>query len=275
MANYTKILVFSDIHYQDPGETIIGLDPRERFETALAHALAHHPDATRIVLLGDLTHHGRPVQYQSLRESLQATDLPITFLMGNHDRRDAFLQVFPGADVTPSGHVQSTHDLGGTHLITLDTLDGPPYPEALHSGRLCQARLDWLETALAAAGDAQVLLAMHHPAFLTGFTGMDEIRLLDDARFWDILQASPSPIHMLCGHVHRTISGHARGVPFSILKSTCHQMPMMLGVEGSSHSTDEPGAYGIIAMMDDQIIVHTEDFALAALATPTSDPSSE
>ncbi len=275
MADFTKFLVFSDLHFQEPGKTIIGLDPRARFEAALAHAMAHHPDAERIVILGDLTHHGHRVQYETLRDALIETDLPITYLLGNHDKRDAFLDVFPEADVTPSGHVQSAQKIGAAHLITLDTLDGPPYPDGHHSGLLCKDRLDWFERAIADAGDAQIIVAMHHPAFLTGFSGMDDIRLKDDDRFWRIIESARGPVQMLCGHVHRTISGHARGIPFTVFKSTCHQMPMMLGIDGSGHSVDEPGAYGIIVVLPDQIIVHTEDFALADAATSETDPVSQ
>ncbi|MEM9434433.1 MAG: phosphodiesterase [Pseudomonadota bacterium] len=263
MSKFSKLLIFSDLHICASGETIIGLDPEVKLRQALAHATARHGDADHVVFLGDLTHHGRLEEFQLLRDILSSLDLPTTFLVGNHDRRERFLEVFGEAPTTASGHVQTSVKLGHTTLITLDTLDGPPYPAGHHSGRLCEHRLGWLEAELDRAQPGPVLLAMHHPPVETGFEGMDAIRLKDDAAFWNVIAACESPVHLLCGHVHRTISGQARGVPFTILKSTCHQMPMTLQRSSSGSSVDEPGAYGIALLHRDQIILHTEDFELS------------
>jgi len=52
-----EIILFSDLHFT-AGDTIIGLDPLVRFDEAAASALTDHPDASHIVFMGDLTHHG-------------------------------------------------------------------------------------------------------------------------------------------------------------------------------------------------------------------------
>ena len=72
--------------------------------------------------------------------------------------------------------------------------------------------------------------------------------------------------------MHRTMSGHARGVPYTIFKSPCHQMPMLLGDADSSLSVDEPGAYGILLIHGDGITIHTEDVGLPSeiFKDPTS-----
>lgn len=134
-----KLLVFTDLHIKDG--TIIGLDPITRFKAALTHALNNHADAQGIVLMGDLTHGGTNDEYELLQPILADVALPITYMMGNHDRRDVFLQVFPKATLDNGGFVQSSFDIGDWRVITLDTLDGPPYPDDLHSGRLCKDRL--------------------------------------------------------------------------------------------------------------------------------------
>ncbi|NBT32143.1 MAG: hypothetical protein EBT13_09645 [Rhodobacteraceae bacterium] len=95
-----KLIVFTDIHIKEPGETIIGLDPSERFSQALDQALDRHPDARAIVIMGDLTHHGRPAQYARLAELLADVPVPVIPMIGNHDRRDAFLAAFPDAQFT-------------------------------------------------------------------------------------------------------------------------------------------------------------------------------
>ncbi len=261
-----KLLIFSDIHLVNQGETIIGLDPYDRFRAGLAHAISTHPDADRIILLGDLAHEGRSAQYAQLAKLLQDIDIPISFMMGNHDNRAVFLRQFPQTDVTSDGFIQQMIDLGDTCLFTLDTLDPPTGPH--HAGALCVQRLAWLDQALAWANGRQIIVALHHPPFATGFTGMDRIALQNPDALYDRLTKYAGEVHLLCGHIHRTISGRAKGLSFTIFKSTCDQMPMLLGEAGSAHSVAEPGAYGIVLADNDGIIVHTEDFTLEN-AAPT------
>ncbi|MBZ0122410.1 MAG: metallophosphoesterase, partial [Roseovarius sp.] len=165
-----KLLVFTDIHITAPGETIIGLDPLTRFSRCLAHALAHHPDAARIVIAGDLTHTGAPAEYSRLHATLADCPIPVAMTLGNHDRRAAFRAAFGDVPVDPAGFVQSAHEAGNHRLILLDTADEEA--EIVHSGRLCAARLDWLDDALDAAPDAPAVLFLHHPPIVTGFSGM-------------------------------------------------------------------------------------------------------
>ncbi len=269
MGMTSKLLVFTDLHLVSDGVDIIGLDPEARFREGLGHALAQHPDAARLVMMGDLTHHGRTAQYERLRAIMADVAMPVTYMMGNHDNRAVFRKVFPEAATSAGGFVQEMVDLDDTCLIALDTSEVRPDPH--HSGRLCQDRLDWLTQALTWANGRQVVVAMHHPPLMTGFAAMDGIALQDPEPFREILRSYPGHVHLLCGHVHRTISGRAHGLSFSLFKSPCHQQPMGFGVAGTEHSVDEPGAYGIVLCGPDGIIVHSEDFAIAAASTPSRD----
>lgn len=261
-----KLLVVTDPHIVAPGEQIIGLNPSERLDLVLQHAMTHQGDADHLVILGDLTHHGRKDEYAELRRVLQKVTMPMSLMMGNHDLRETFHEAFPGR-ADDNGFVQDCVSLGPYRLVCLDSLDDAADP--LHSGILCDARLEWLRRTLDACGDAPVVLALHHPAFLTGFDGMDAIRLRNDDALFDVIANHGRVVQLLCGHVHRTISGAARGVPYAVFKSACHQMPMKLGVEGSSHSVDEPGAYGIVLLGEEGVIVHTED--VGDFGVPTVD----
>lgn len=264
LTDASKILVFTDVHIMKAGQQIIGLDPLARFRAGLRHALDHHPDAERMLLLGDLAHFGQPEEYERLASALREVPMPVHLMLGNHDRREAFLSVFPDTPVTDTGHVQTAIDIAGKRLILLDTLDGPPYPDGHHAGRLCPDRLAWFDAAAAAADGCDLIVFMHHPPFDVGFDGMDSIRLHDSDAFIARLRNTPNVTHIFAGHVHRTISGQIGGIPFSILKSPCHQMPMLLGAAGTAHSIVEPGAYGIVLITPDSTIVHTEDFDLPA-----------
>ena len=259
-----KLIVFTDIHILPEGETIIGLDPFDRFTRGLAHALDRHPDAERVVLCGDLTHNAAPEEYARLRAALGACPLPVSLMLGNHDRRAPFLDAFPKAARMETGHIQHVTDLPGYRLVCLDTLDEAA--EDLHSGWLCDARLDWLDAALAGAGNRRVVVFTHHPPVETGFAGMDRIGLRNRAVLVERLRMSGRVAQIVSGHVHRTILGAAGGIPVAILKSPCHQMPMTLGDHDPCLSVNEPGAYGLLLLTGEGVVVHSEDFTLTPAA---------
>lgn len=52
-----------------------------------------------------------------------------------------------------------------------------------------------------------VVLFTHHPLGSIGFPMMDRIKLTNAANVIDSLKAHSSPVYVLAGHVHRTISG--------------------------------------------------------------------
>ncbi|MEO3415195.1 phosphodiesterase [Roseovarius sp. CAU 1744] len=255
-----KLLVFTDIHIVPEGADIIGLDPMARFRQGLDHALANHPDATRIIITGDLAHHGAPAEYARLKSALAGCALPVSLLIGNHDNRAAFRASFPGTPVDEAGFVQSYLDIGGYRLVFLDTVDETAAIE--HSGALCATRLNWLARTLTSAGDRKAIIFMHHPPITTGFNAMDRIVLRNRAQFAEFLQDHANVCQLVAGHVHRTISGAAGNIPAAIFKSPCHQMPMALSHEDEHLSVDEPGAYGLLLLTGTGVIVHTEDFGL-------------
>jgi 3',5'-cyclic-AMP phosphodiesterase len=190
-------------------------------------------------------------------------------MLGNHDNRDNFMEVFPDTPLSAEGHMQQVLDFGTHHrCILLDTLDGPPFGHEKNWGILRPAQLAWLEQQLnqAEADNKAVIVMLHHPPFILGIKGMDSIRLKNDVETMDLICRYPSIRQIVCGHIHRTISGCCRGKAFAIFKSPCHQLPLDLDSPDCSLSTPEPGAYAILLLQSpDQIIVHTEDFKLAAI----------
>ncbi len=265
-----KLLVFTDIHIVPEGADIIGLDPFERFIQGLEHAVTTHPDATRIIITGDLTHHGDPAEYTRLAPVIESCPLPVTLMIGNHDNRMAFRAAFPDTACDENGFVQSWLDLDAYRLIFLDTVDDTATIE--HSGFLCDERMDWIERALSSSGGRKAIVFMHHPPMTTGFNAMDRIGLRNRDAFAEVLKNHPNACQLVAGHVHRTISGAAGGIPTAVFKSPCHQMPMALAQDDEHLSVDEPGAYGLILLHESGVIVHTEDFGLNARGT-TSYPT--
>ncbi len=262
MTNFQKVLIFSDIHLTSGCKRIIGIEPLERLKLALDHALHNHADAQHIVFTGDLAHDGDCDAYQSLRKITQEIRIPITFMMGNHDRRELFSQVFPSVIFDANHFLQSRISINPYELLFLDTLQESESSNNKHQGFLCEKRLGWLDATLEASKQKKVIIFMHHPAFPVGFKAMDRIRLANSESFFSVLEKYNNVVHIISGHIHRTISGNFNGYGFSIFKSTCHQMPMQCDSENVKLSTMEPGAYGILFLQTDGLIVHSEDFGL-------------
>ena len=124
------------------------------------------------------------------------------------------------------------------------------------------ARLEWLESALESAGSRRVVVFTHHPPLAVGFEAMDRIGLDNKAELLDLLGRYTSVCQIISGHVHRTISGAAGGIACAVFKSPCHQSPFLTPQMDEHSSVDEPGAYGILLLMSDGVIVHSEDFAV-------------
>ena len=103
---FTKLIHLTDPHIVPPGETLCALDPAARLTSAVDEINRLHADAFAVVLTGDLSYHGLHPAYELAREILARLEVPCHLLIGNHDDRSAFRQVFPETPVDPGGFVQ-------------------------------------------------------------------------------------------------------------------------------------------------------------------------
>ena len=62
--------------------------------------------------------------------------------------------------------------------------------------------------------------------------------------------------HIFFGHVHRPVSGSWRGIAFSALPSTAHQVALDFETVSPVPKTREPPAYGTILIEPAQTLVH-------------------
>jgi Icc protein len=250
----TKLIHLTDPHLVPPGEPLYGLDPLARLRAALAEVNRAHADANLVLITGDLTDRGEPPAYCGLRAALAGLAVPHALLMGNHDRRDAFLDVFPEAPRTAEGFVQFVIDTPDARIVCLDSLE--PGSDA---GRLCARRLGWLEATLKANHGRDVLVAVHHPPMAVGMPVMDGIALRDGAVLGDLLVRHGRVRHLLFGHVHRPIAGAWRGIPFTTQRGVSHQCSLGL-TAATFHGSHEPPAMGIVLLDGEQVVVHGHDF---------------
>jgi 3',5'-cyclic AMP phosphodiesterase CpdA len=187
--------------------------------------------------------------------------MPVHLLLGNHDDRDNFLAAFPEAPRDRDGFVQQGFDTPAGRMILLDTkLPGT------HAGGLCERRLAWLAEEMA-DGEAPVFLFLHHPPLPVGIRRMDQIPLLHAAELARVVEPHRGRIrHIFHGHLHRPLSGSWRGIPFSSLRGTSHQVALNLAERPTVPGSHEPPAYGLVLATEEGVVVHTHDFLDATAA---------
>lgn len=254
-----KLIHISDIHIN--ADPIAGSDSVAGFAACLAHVEKRHADADAVVITGDLTHHGQRHSYVRLREMLEESSLAPFLVIGNHDHRATFREIFPEVEVDADGYVQYVRDIAGHRLVFLDTnLAGN------HSGRLGPRRQAWLSARLgeAARVGMPVLLFLHHNPIAIGVLATDILSLVQKKEFAAILRAHRDTVrHVFFGHAHMSLSGSIDGIPFSAPRSTSHPgWPNFEGRLAYGHGPIEP-SYNLALIDRFNIVVHTIEYRLA------------
>ena len=256
-----KIVHLSDTHLVAEPHRLYGLDPRERLAMTIADIRAHHDDVDLCVVTGDLAHWGEAEAYAALADQWATSGLPVVFLIGNHDDREAFKAAVPTAFVDADGFVQGARRIGDLVCLFLDTVT-----PGSHVGTFCERRRAWLARSLAeTSGDVAIFL--HHPPLPVGVAPMDAIALVDADALAAVLEPHRARIrHLFFGHLHRPIAGTWRGWSVSGVRGLNHQLALdgHLRVDGRAASHDIVGsreAFGYaVALIDaGSTVVHFVD----------------
>jgi 3',5'-cyclic AMP phosphodiesterase CpdA len=160
------------------------------------------------------------------------------------------LEVFPESEQDGSGFVQFTRRTPVGDFFFLDTLD-----QGKCGGLYCERRCEWLRQRLQQSDGRPVYLFMHHPPFDIGIRGLDAIRLMESESFAELIADYRNIKHLFFGHVHRPVSGSWRGIPFSAIVSTNHQVAMDFEAPRIIHSGGDPG-YNVVLLDQDLSVIH-------------------
>ena len=150
----------------------LGFDPdnpdefnRQRLDRTLATLKAMTPRPDLLLVTGDIADNGDDkVSYGRFRDAIAGLPFPVCPAMGNHDSRDAFLEVFPETPVA-DGYIQYAIEDFPVRILVLDTLE-----IGRHGGGFDAVRAAWLEARLAEAPGRPTLLVLHHPPIETGLS---------------------------------------------------------------------------------------------------------
>jgi Icc protein len=213
-----KIIQLSDLHIcgtpdQPP------LDRPERLRQCIRSINTHHADADYCILTGDLADDGAPESYAALKALLGELTVPVLMTIGNHDLRANFQDCFTQIPRDENGFVQYAIDHGDIRILVLDTvIEGKIY------GWLCPQRLAWLDKELAAAGDRDVYIFMHHPAFPIGLRHHEKIALVQSEEFVEICSRHGNVRRIYAGHVHAEANVRAKDLYMTITRGVSQHL---------------------------------------------------
>lgn len=215
------IAQITDIHlgFQpgDPNEL-----NRKRLDSVLAALTTDGRRPDLCLATGDLTESGTIPSYRTLKTVFDALPFPVWPILGNHDVRENFMQVFAGLPRTEDGFVHYAFDAGALRFVMLDTLE-----EGLHGGSLDPRRAAWLDATLAAAAERPTIVALHHPPLDSGNAWMTE----DPGAGWiatlrDVIVRHPQVVRLLSGHLHRAMVTGFAGTSLCVCPATAPQVAL-------------------------------------------------
>ncbi|TLD97188.1 phosphodiesterase [Helicobacter jaachi] len=245
-----KLIHITDTHYGKPKEAIYSREPAANMRKIIAEVNALHADAKLCFITGDLAHYGDLEAYRYLKHDLDTLEIPYYLILGNHDRRGAFREIFTHAPYTidplANGFMQYAFEIdtesNKSVFLMLDTLN-----EGSDSGVYCEIRQAWLKEQLHKYHAHNVYICMHHAPFNTGIKSMDKIGL-DPSHakaLYEILNEHKNIRHLFFGHYHSDITGKWGDISFSTLRGVSHQV--LLDFECEEIRLDFKNAqYGVV-----------------------------
>lgn len=220
-----------------------------KFAECIARVLALDPLPARMFIAGDLAYlWGRREDYELSRKLLQPVvdaGIEVTFCMGNHDRRENFLELWPEyAGRSPVagrivGKVQGAH----FDYLFADTLDQPTQTDKwITPGTLDDAQREWLKSECAAA-KRPLLVVAHHPAGELGFPGKGNT-VASARKFGELIMGTKDEPTKCCGYIH----GHDHR--WYVTRSLLHWSDSRVGHTAGLPSTGHWGDIGFALLRE-------------------------
>ena len=195
--------------------------------TAIAAINAMPQQPAFVVHTGDVTHLGKPAQFDAAKQVLSTLKAPLIVLPGEHDvigSPQAFFDAFARRDA-PNGWF--SFDAGGIHFLGLVNVFNFEI-----DGKLGNDQLTFVENDLAAQKKSTPIVVFGHvPLYALyppwGWTTQDGARVLGALRRFDA-------VTVLNGHIHQVISHTEGNIRFATAAATAYPQP-------APGAADKPG----------------------------------
>jgi Icc protein len=214
-ASVVRLLQLTDCHIlAGEQDCLRGMNTRASFEAVCEAAFSENANLDLMLATGDLTQDASASAYRYLAGRLNALDLPVFWLPGNHDDPGLMHEQLRGEQIFAAKQVV----IGGWVIVLLDsTLAGES------SGQLSRHQLDFLDTALRKHAQLHALVCLHHQPLPTGSAWIDQLGLRNAQAFTDTVRAQANVRGVLWGHVHQQWHRQIDGIEWMSTPSTCIQ----------------------------------------------------
>ena len=244
------LVQISDTHIDAPDKLVYGhFDTAAMLTGAVDVINAMDPGPDLVLHTGDIASHGSAARYAAFKEIADKLTAPLAIMPGNHDDRDALRTAFGGTPWLPatSEFLHYVLDDYAVRIICCDSVIAGDTP-----GELCPERLTWLDEQLSATPDRPTIVALHHPPFFTGMTGIGAKGLTrGGAEFDALLRRHEQVVRVLAGHVHRPITASFGGTLAFAGPTTCYPFGLETGPEQILSAANEPPAIGVHLWLPD------------------------
>jgi outer membrane protein assembly factor BamB len=216
---------FTFVHVTDTHITG-STNPVRNLKAIAAELNAMNPKPAFVVVTGDLTEAGLPIQWERYAEILKDFTMPVYNVVGNHEMKWSHLGTF-GLHKYLNQEQQYSFDHGGVHFVAMNSAVW-----LQHHGLIDKSELAWLRNDLEKAGRStpSVLFYHHCPGFIP-----NEPELLRTIRPYNVRL-------ILVGHGHRFHTWKRNGLEF---------------LEGVASMNSE-GGYRICEVTDTQMRTFTK-----------------
>ncbi len=192
----------SDFHIfaNKPETSLVRPDAADAARKVVDDMVTFSPHIDAVMITGDLADGGSTEDYELVKDILSPIKVPIFAVPGNHDARIGFQKAFKNQLPFLSGpKLDYVTICGNVRIIALDTLiEGQIY------GGLDDEQISWLAALLAETTDLLTVILMHHPAFPSAITKLDQMALQDGySKFEKLISSFTRPLRILSGHIHR------------------------------------------------------------------------
>ena len=193
-----RIIQITDCHLYADRRELRGIATWPRLVAVLDEIRNRFSEFDCLVVTGDTAHDEIEETYTGFREALGDLTDRLFLIPGNHDNREAMVQVFPDRCGLADGRLTFQHSLGDWQLIGLDS-----HIPGEVAGRIGQGQLNWVEESLSSTQNLHTVLFVHHPPVLMHSRWIDEIGLADGAVLIRLLDQFPNMKLICSGHVHQ------------------------------------------------------------------------
>lgn len=245
----------SDLHIKAGGRKAYQrVDTLLALRQAIEHVNQLSPAVELTLITGDLGDFGTAEEYEIIGDALATLSMPIQIIPGNHDRRAPLRDMIARL---PNAIVMAHPDYCCSRTVMNDWvfigLDSS-VPKKPH-GELAPEQLAWLAEQLAQS-DLPHVISFHHPPITVGIDHMDVQNLHNASALAAVLRQYPQVKALVCGHVHRPITGMFSGTPVYIAPAHNHAVTLDLSADAPSTFTLEPAAIRQFRLMEDHLVSH-------------------